>query len=366
MTNTPTEGPATTGTRALTPDETLIATRVNELVEQRMAAQRRTEELRRRSLPARARRIAPLAAVAALATPPGQQALAAGQNAAVAAGEAVGHAAVVAGEAVGNAAVDGAEAVGHAAVVAGEAVGNAAVDGAEAVGHAAVVAGEAVGHAAEAVGREAAHIGGEIGEGVAHTATSVASTVSGWAVETWHSASDAVTTAAHAVGGWAAQYGDQIAAHPGNAAVTAGLGAAAVVAATPALRQGIGKAIQATSRWASEAKDAVKQQARALAVGAAMIYQNMRGIEARTGSPKATHAVVSEVNNITGGEPQLPSVAEVREALATPGSDPAIAAVGSKQPEVAAQNGQTSGSGEAQRTGAVVDPNTKNRPAQGL
>ncbi|GAA1129675.1 hypothetical protein GCM10009630_29470 [Kribbella jejuensis] len=384
MTNTPSEGPATTGTRALTPDETLIATRVETLVAQRLAAQARADELRRRSLAGRARRVAPYAAVAAVgaATEPGQQVL-----------SAAGDAAVTAGQGIADAGV----AVGDAAVSAGEAVGDAAVTAGQAVGDAAVTAGEAVGHAAEAVGREAAHIGQEIGQGatdaynasvhgveqaagaVADTATSAwdstvqgvqgaASAVSGWAVETWHSASDAVTTAAHAVGSWAAQYGDQIAAHPGNAAVTAGLGAAAVVAATPALRQGVGNAIKAVSRWARDAPGEIAQKARSLAVGAMLTYNNLRGIDSNRGeSAKATHQAVAEANQITGGDRPLPSVAEVREALAAPGSDPALAPAGGKQPEAAVQTGQgTQGQGAAERTGAAVDPKTKNGPAQGL
>lgn len=383
MTNTPSEGPSTTSTRSLTPDETLIATRVEELVAQRMAAQQRTEELRRRSLAGRARRVAPYAAVAAVgaATEPGQQVLGAAGDAAVTAGQGIADAGV---------------AVGDAAVAAGEAVGDAAVTAGEAVGNAAVSAGEAVGNAAEAVGREAAHVGEEIGQGavdaynatahgveqaagaVGHAATSAwdatvsgvqsaASGVSGWAVETWHSASDAVTTAAHAVGSWAAQYGDQIAAHPGNAAVTAGLGAAAVVAATPALRQGVGNALRTASRWAGEARSAMAEKGRALAVGALLTYNNLRGIDAnRGGSAKETHHAVTQANEITGGERPLPTVESVQKALATPGSDPALAPAGGKQPE-AAQTGQgTQGQGAAERTGAVVDPKTKGGQSQGL
>ena len=387
MTNTPSEGPATTGTRALTPDETLIAERVHELLQEQQARRdklrQQAEDARRRSPLRRAGRVAPYAAIAAVGsqTPAGQQVLGA-----------AGDAAVVAGRGIADAGV----AVGDAAVTAGEAVGNAAVTAGEAVGNAAVDAGEAVGHAAEAVGREAAHVGQEIGQGavdaynasvhgveqaagaVADTATSAwdatvqgaqqaASAVSGWAVETWHAAGDAVTTAAHSVGAWAAQYGDQIAAHPGNAAVTAGLGAAAVVAATPALREGVGRAIRAASRWAREAPGQLAQKGRELAVGVMLTYNNLRGIDANRGEPaKATHRAVAEVNALTGGDQQLPSVAEVREALATPANDPALAAAGSKVPEAAAQTGQATGSGAAQQTGAVVDPKTRGGQGQGL
>ncbi|HWD83362.1 MAG TPA: hypothetical protein VG497_30890 [Kribbella sp.] len=366
MTNTPSEGPSTTSTRSLSPDETLIATRVEELVAQRMAAQKRTEELRRRSFAGRARQAAPYAAVAAVgaATDPGQQALAAAGDAGVALGEGIAHV----GEEIGQGAADAynatVEQVDQAfndfAHSAEQLAGDVARDASEAY--------NATVHGVEQAAGDVAHAATSAWDSTVQGVQSAASTMSGWAVETWHSASDAVTTAAHSVGAWAAQYGDQIAAHPGNAAVTAGLGAAAVVAATPALRQGVGKAISAATRWAKDAPGALAQKGRELAVGAVLMYNNLRGIDAnRGGSAKETHHAVTQANEITGGERQLPTVEAVKEALAAPGSDPALAPAGSKQPEAAQTTGAgTQVQGAAERTGAVVDPKTKGGQTQGL
>ncbi|NUR98779.1 MAG: hypothetical protein HOV67_26425 [Kribbellaceae bacterium] len=363
MTNTPSEGPATTGTRALTPDETLIAERVHELLQEQQARRdklrQQAEDARRRSPLRRAGRVAPYAAIAAVGsqTPTGQQVVAA-------AGQA--------GEALGRGAADVGADIGHFAADTYNSAVEQTDQAIQATAHQIEQTAGDIAHGATDLYNSAVEQGKEIAGDIAHTATSAwdasvqgvqsaASSVSGWAVETWHSASDAVTTAAHAVGSWAAQYGDQIAAHPGNAAVTAGLGAAAVVAATPALRQGVGNALRAASRWAREAPGQLAQKGRELAVGVMLTYNNLRGIDANRGEPaKATHRAVAEVNALTGGDQQLPSVAEVREALAAPGSDPALAPAGGKQPEPAAQAGQgAQGQGAAERTGAVVDPKTK-------
>lgn len=366
MTNTPSEGTQSTGSGTLSAQEQLIAERVTRLVEIQMQTQARNQELRRRSLPERAKRIAPWAAVGAVgaATEPGQQVLGATGDAAVAAGQAVGHGAAEFGRGaaevgrdVGQAASDAynasvdqvQETAGDIAEGAGN-VWNSAVDGAQNAWNSTVQAG----------GEALQWAGDRIGD--------MSSAVSGWAVETWHSAADGVTAAAHAVGAWGAQYADQIAANPGNAAVTAGLGAAAVVAASPQLRQSIGNAARAASRWGKEAVSAVAQKGRELAVGAALMYDNLRGMpDAPKGAnPKETHAIVSEANAVTGGDRHLPSVAEIKTSLA-PGHDPAVARAGSPVPKAAAQTGQaTQGQGEAEHTGSAIDQKTKGGKSQGL
>ncbi|MFI7063905.1 hypothetical protein ACIBL3_23165 [Kribbella sp. NPDC050124] len=165
-------------------------------------------------------------------------------------------------------------------------------------------------------------------------AQSAASAVSGWAVETWHSVAEPVSNAAQSVGAWASQYADSVAANPGNAAATAALAAGAVVAATPQLRQAVGQAANAASRWGRGAvqatTDAVRNAPSRLAQlgrnameGAKKFYDHARtdprvdyalsrmGVQPRQVNEAATEAA----NGVTSPETTLPKAAEVQAGL---------------------------------------------------
>lgn len=364
MTNTPSEG---TSAPELAGFSTEQRRTVELIVAEALAAQARQTQVRAAAAePSRARRIAgravPVAAVAGVAamTEPGQQAVGAIGDA----GQYVGGQAAEAGRDIAGAASDAYD----ASVQGVSDAYNASVEGIENAYNASV----------DQI-QETAH---DVAEGAANAwhgftgwATDAAAQAWGVTQDVYHAVADPLVTAGQHVGQFASQYADQVAANPANTAVTAALAAGAVVAATPQLREAVGKAAAATSRFAGAAVSEVTERAHNAYLGAKVAFDKVRANPRIQGALKAvglgskeTHTAVTEANAVTSAQTQLPKTAEVKAGL-VPGQDPSQVRAGSKPP-VAAEAGQstgTGGQGAAERTGAATDPNKgKNGPSQGI
>ena len=166
--------------------------------------------------------------------------------------------------------------------------------------------------------------------------------VSGWGVETWHSASDTVTQAAHSIGAWATQYADAVAQNPSHAAATAAVTAGAIVAATPQLRQAVGRAANAASRWARNGFDAVRHPGETMRQISNAIRSNetvQRAINAVGLDRQRTN---EGLNEVTGAVSRLPKPEQM--VVSTLANDPAMKPAGTKvAPGQAAEAGTDQG-----------------------
>ena len=294
-------------------------------------AQRPNQPTRRRRALRASPAVAGLAGVASM-TEPGQDAIHTGVDAAKwTSGELAD-----AGQWAGGEAVDAGQWIGGEAVDAGQWIGGEATDIAGAVVETGEDIGQGIGDAAVAAGHGIGDVTQAGINGVVDTvqwagglAVDLARTASGFAVETWGHATDL----AHSVGAWGLQYADQLAAHPGNAAVTAALGAGAVIAATPQLRQAVGRAAAAASRWGKQAVAPVVDQARDSVLGVKLIFQKMRESRPIQEQLNATGANQTETlqaaNQVTAPtNAQIPTAAQATSQL----SKTMAAGLGSQTP----------------------------------
>jgi len=303
----------------------------------------RQEELARKTFRGRVERFGPTAgiasAAAAIASPQGQEVI----------GDAsqwAGDQAVAAGEGIGHAAAEGYRASVDGLQSAGEEIGRQWDQGVRELNEQGEAAREAIVDGAEATGRGIADGAGwlrdqavdaarDLGHGVAEAARATADVaqagwngVSGWAVETWGTA----TELAHQAGAFVAQQGDAIAANPESHALVAAAAVGAVVAATPQLREAVGKAANAVNRSARNGWAAATSLPGRAAQGAKNLMDQVRNspqmqyVMAKAGmGPRETQKAVTEVQSITAGKnPTLPSTGELM--VPPPGQDPAMQA----------------------------------------
>jgi len=292
----------------------------------------RQEELARKTFRGRVERFGPTAgiasAAAAIASPQGQEVI----------GDAsqwAGDQAVAAGEGIGHAAAEGYRASVDGLQSAGEEIGRQWDQGVRELNEQGEAAREAIVDGAEATGRGIAEGAGWLRDQAVDAARATADLaqgawngVSGWAVETWGSA----TELAHQAGAFVAQQGDAIAANPESHALVAAAAVGAVVAATPQLREAVGKAANAGNRWAKNAWAATTSLPGRAAQGAKNLMDQVRNspqvqyVMAKAGmGPRETQKAVTEVQAITAGEnPTLPSTGELM--VPPPGQDPAMQA----------------------------------------
>ncbi|GAA1580409.1 hypothetical protein GCM10009804_41230 [Kribbella hippodromi] len=338
--STPSEGPGPQNTGQHRIDQQLMhggftqeqRTAIFEIINTQRALEARQAELAAKQPVARARRIAPygLAAGAAAMTEPGQEALGWTGDQIAAGAQAVGDWAGQQADATGQEA-------NHFADWAGQQVDNA-VQTTKDFGN---WAGDQLTSAGHAISEGAQSAGHAISEGT----QAAAGAVSGWAVQTWDSAvgvansvGDTAVHAAHQVGAWATQYADAIAANPSQHAATAAVAVGAVVAATPQLRQAVGRAANAASRWGKAAASAVANAPGAVADRVSKLYNAIRRNPdtqqaAETVNPREMAVVANEIT--APAEPKaLPAPAEMK-AIMPPGSDPAMRPAGTKQLEQA-------------------------------
>jgi hypothetical protein len=264
-------------------------------------------------------------------------------------GQSAGDTAVAGAEGVGNLATEGYQASVDGLQSAGEAIGREWDEGVQELNRQGEAAKETIVDGAEAAGEGIAEGAGWVGEqategyeATVEGAQSAWNGVSGWAVETWGSVSETVTQTAQSVGAWVGQQGDAIAANPtSHALVAAGVAGVVAYANREQIREAVGKAANATNRWARDgfaaaaktvrgAAAAGVSAARGAAEGAKNLFNEIRNDErvqyviAKAGmGPRETQQAVSEVNAITAPEPKaLPSAAEMQ--VPPPGQDPAM------------------------------------------